>query len=132
MGDLQHAFSLDVPMVFSSALTFSADGERLTCNGFSLGETVHLGSFEFLADYFGGLSLFPRRSDSCTAFVGSTRSGPPSLRRAIKEDSTEEFLTASSGGGGSSLPSHRRLSAGALPALVIAHRGRRMLWPFSQ
>jgi hypothetical protein len=33
------------------------------CSGFSLGETVYLGSFEFITDYFGGLSLSPRRSD---------------------------------------------------------------------
>jgi hypothetical protein len=49
-------------MVPSSAITVSADGEHLTCGGFSLGETVHLGSFDFIADYFGGLNLSPRRA----------------------------------------------------------------------
>jgi hypothetical protein len=47
-----------------------------------------------------------------------TRSRPPSPWRAMIEDSTEEFHTASSGGGGSGLPSPRRLGAGASPALV--------------
>jgi hypothetical protein len=60
-GDLHCVFPLDVLMVPLSALAFSADGERLTCDDFSLSETVCLGSFEFIADYFSGLSLSPRR-----------------------------------------------------------------------
>jgi hypothetical protein len=44
-------------MVPSSTITVAADGERLTCGGFSLGVTVHLGNFEFIANYFSGLSL---------------------------------------------------------------------------
>jgi hypothetical protein len=56
-GDLQRAFPLDVLMVPSSAIDVMADGERLTCGGFSLGKTVRLENFEFNADYFGGLSL---------------------------------------------------------------------------
>jgi hypothetical protein len=55
--DLQRAFSLDVPMVPSSAITVAADGKHLTCGGFSLGETVRLGKFEFITDYFSSLSL---------------------------------------------------------------------------
>jgi hypothetical protein len=50
-------------MASSSVITLFADGERLTCGGFSLGETVQLGNFEFIVDYFGGLSLSPRRGD---------------------------------------------------------------------
>jgi hypothetical protein len=46
----------------------------LTCGGFSLGVTVRLGNFEFIANYFGGLSLSHRRGDSGTAFMGSTHS----------------------------------------------------------
>jgi hypothetical protein len=67
-------------MVLLSALAVAADGERLTCGGFSLGETVRLGSFEFIADDFGGFSLSPRRSNSVAAFMGLTRSGSPSPR----------------------------------------------------
>jgi hypothetical protein len=59
MGDLQGDFPLDVLMVPSSMITIAADGERLTCGGFSLGETIHLGNFELIADYFGSLSLSP-------------------------------------------------------------------------
>jgi hypothetical protein len=59
MGDLQHAFPLDVSVVPSLPIVVGADGEHLTCGGFSLGETVHLGNFEFITDYFGGLSLTP-------------------------------------------------------------------------
>jgi hypothetical protein len=42
MGDLQCAFPLDVMRVPSSVITVATDGECLTCDGFSLGETVHL------------------------------------------------------------------------------------------
>jgi hypothetical protein len=56
-GYLQRAFSLDVPMVSSSAIIVAANSEQLMCSGFSLGETVCLGNFEFIADYFSSLSL---------------------------------------------------------------------------
>ncbi len=35
-------------------------GERLTCGGFSLGKPIHLGNFQFIANYFDGLSFSPR------------------------------------------------------------------------
>jgi hypothetical protein len=79
-GDLQRIFPLDVLMVPSSAIAITADGERLSCGGFSLGETIRLGNFEFIADYFGGLSLSPKRGDSGTAFIDSNRSGVSTLR----------------------------------------------------
>jgi hypothetical protein len=67
-------------MVPSSVLTISVDGEHLTWSGFSLGKTIHLRGIEFIADYFGGLSLSPRRNDSGATFMGSTRIGPLSPR----------------------------------------------------
>jgi hypothetical protein len=100
-------------MVPSSVITVATDGECLTCGGFSLGEPVRLGNFEFTANYFGGLSLSPRRGDSGTTFMGSTRCGASTPWRAMIEDSAEEFLTASSGDGGSGLPSPRRHDMGA-------------------
>jgi hypothetical protein len=63
-GDLQHAFPLDVSIVHSSALDVFTDGESLTCGGFFLGETVHFGSLEFIADCFSSPSHSPRRNDS--------------------------------------------------------------------
>jgi hypothetical protein len=114
-------------MVPSSSLTFSTDGEHLMYNGFSHDETINLRSFEFITDYFSGLSLSPRWSDLGTTFMGLTHSGPPSPRQAMIEDSTEEFHTASSGGGGSGLPSLRRLRL--LPSQP--HCGRRTLRPSS-
>jgi hypothetical protein len=98
-GDLQRAFPQDIPMVPSSMITITTDGECLTCGGFSLDETIHLGSFEFIAYYFSGSSLSPRRGDSGDAFMGSTRSWKPSPWWAMIKDSTEEFLMASSGEG---------------------------------
>jgi hypothetical protein len=43
-GDLQRAFPLDIPMVPSSAITVTADGEHLMCGGFSQGELFALGA----------------------------------------------------------------------------------------
>jgi hypothetical protein len=52
-------FPLDVPMVHSSALAITTDGECLTCGGFSAGETIRFRSLEFNANCFDGLSLSP-------------------------------------------------------------------------
>jgi hypothetical protein len=81
-------------MVHSSVLTVSTDGERLTCNGFSLGETICFRSLEFIADYFG--------ADYFHGFILQQASN---LTRAMTEDSTEEFFTASSREWSSGLPS---------------------------
>jgi hypothetical protein len=107
-------------MVSSSMITIAADGEHMTCGGFSLSKIVRLVSFEFIANYFGGLSLSPRRGDSGATLMGSTHNGTPSPRRVMIEDSAEEFLTTSRGEGGSALPSPRRCDMGALPATVTA------------
>jgi hypothetical protein len=103
-GDLQRAFPLDIRTVPSSAINITTDGECLTCVGFSFGETVRLGSFEFIADNFGGLSFSPRRGDLSVTFMGSTHSGTPSPWWAMIEDSIEEFLTVSSNEGGLQSP----------------------------
>jgi hypothetical protein len=93
------------------------DGERLMCGGFSLSETIHFGSLEFIADCFSGLSLSPKGSNSGAIFVGTTRSGSPSLWSMI-ENSADEFYMASSGEGSFGLPVSRRHSTGALPAPI--------------
>jgi hypothetical protein len=51
-------------MIPSAMITVAADGERLMCGGFFIGETVRFGNFELIAEYFGDLSLSPRRGDS--------------------------------------------------------------------
>jgi hypothetical protein len=79
--EFQRAFPLDILMVHTSALAISTDGEHLTCGGLSLSKTVHLGSFEFIIDFFGGLSLSSRGNNSGTGFIGTTHNGPPSPRR---------------------------------------------------
>jgi hypothetical protein len=79
-GDLQHAFPLNIPMVLSSAITIATDGEHLTCGGFSLSETVHLENFEFITDYFDGLSLSCGRGNASPAFMSPTHSGASTLR----------------------------------------------------
>jgi membrane-bound lytic murein transglycosylase len=74
---LQRAFPLDIPMVPSSAIAI--DGECLTCGGFSLGETVRLGNFELITNYFDGLILSPIRGDTGAAFMGLARSRASTL-----------------------------------------------------
>jgi hypothetical protein len=115
---LQRDFSLDVMMVPSSVIVVTADGEYLTCGGFSLSKTIHLGNFEFITDYIGGLSLSPRRGDAGAAFVGSTHSGASTPRQAMTGDSAKEFLMAPSREGSFNLPSPRRRDMGASLAPV--------------
>jgi hypothetical protein len=99
---LRRAFPLYVPMVPSSAIAVTADGERLTCGGLSLSKTIHLGNFEFITDYFGSLRLSPMRGDAGTTFMGPPHSGASTPWRAMIEESIEElsigeFLMASNG-----------------------------------
>jgi hypothetical protein len=114
-------------MVPSSVLAASADGEHLTCGGFSLYETVCFGSLESITDCFSDLRLSPRRKNSGVAFMGSTRSGSPSPQRAMIDFSTEEFHMTSSGEGAPASP----LLEGVAPGLCLLpsqpHHGWRML-----
>jgi hypothetical protein len=66
---MQRATPLEVPMVASSSVAMTPDGEHLACIGLSLDEPVHLGNFEFIADYFSGLSLSPRRGNEGIIFM---------------------------------------------------------------
>jgi hypothetical protein len=118
-GDLQRAFPLNVLMILASAITVVADGECLTCSGFSLGKTVHLRNFEFIVDYFGGLSFSLRRGVEGATFMSSTRSRASTPRWAMTKESIEEFLTVSGREGSFDLPSTRRRSAGAPLALAV-------------
>jgi hypothetical protein len=74
--DLQRAFPLDILMVPSSALSIAADGERLSRGDFSLDETLCFGCLDFIADYFSGLGLSPRRDGSDVAAMVSNHSRP--------------------------------------------------------
>jgi hypothetical protein len=76
-------------MVPSSALSVTADGERLSCGGFFLGKTIRFGSLEFISDHFGGLSLSPMGDGSDAIVMGSARGGPPYPLRAMMGDSAE-------------------------------------------
>jgi hypothetical protein len=126
---LQRASPLDVLMVPSSAIVIAADDECLTCGGFTLGETVRVRNFDFITDYFSGLSLSHRRGDTGTTFMGTTHNRALIPWQTMIEDSAEELLMASSGEGSSGLPSPRRRSAGASLTLPQPHHGWRTLWP---
>jgi hypothetical protein len=101
----------------SSTLIVATDGECLTCGGFSVGQTIHFGSLEFIVDCFGGLRLSPKGSNSDAVFGGITHGGSLSLRAMI-EDSTEEFYFTSSGEGGFGLPFSRRHGTEAPPTPI--------------
>jgi hypothetical protein len=78
---------------------------------------VRLENFEFITDYFGSLSLSPKRDDEGTAFVGSTCHGASTPQRAMIKDSTEEFLIVSSGEGSfDHLSPRRNMGASLAPA----------------
>jgi hypothetical protein len=128
-GDLLRVFPLNTPMVPSSVITVTANGERLTCGGFPLGKTIRLESFEFIIDNFSILILSPRRGDSGVTFMGSTRSGTPPPWRAMIEDFAKKFLMVSSMEGALVSP----LPAGAARGLYLLpsqpHNGQRMLCP---
>jgi hypothetical protein len=115
---LQRVFPLNVLIVHSSMLVVATDGERMTCGGFSLSETVYFGSLEFIVDCFNSLSISPKGSNSGTIFVGTTRSGSPSLRATI-EDSNNEFYMAPSREGSSGVPASQRHSMGPPLAPIV-------------
>jgi hypothetical protein len=125
---LHRAFPLDVPMVLSSALTVTADGERLSCGGFSLGETICFGSLKFIIDLFGGLSLSSLGDGSDAIVMGSTSGRPPSPLWATMGDSTEEFhMTLDGEGPTSSLLGGT--TRGLDPPPPQPYHGRRALRP---
>jgi hypothetical protein len=109
----------EVLVVPSSSIIIATDGECLACGGFSLGKPVRLGNFEFIANYFGSLSLSPRRGNGGAVIVGSTHSRASTPQRAMIKDSPEEFLTASSGEGSfGPLPPLQQCSMGGPLALT--------------
>jgi hypothetical protein len=117
-------------MVPSFVITVPAYNKHLTCGSFFLGETIPLGSFEFIIDYFSGLSLSPRRGDSGAVFMGSTHSGtPPPLWQAMIEDSTEAFLMASRGEGALASPLPGFAARRLCPLPSQPHHGQRTLHP---
>jgi hypothetical protein len=79
-------------MVSSSVIIITTNSECLTYGGFSLGETVSLGNFEFITDYIGVLSLSPRRGDAGVIRLNSQWGTYPStghdrgLHRGVPHD----------------------------------------------
>jgi hypothetical protein len=123
-GDLHRAFPLDILVVPSSALTVAANGELLSCGGFSLSKTIHFGSLEFIAHHFGGLSLSPLGDGSGIVVMGPAHGGPPLTSQTMVGDSTEGFPMAPNGEWRTDLPSPRRHVMEAPPASTTT-----ILWP---
>jgi hypothetical protein len=99
-------------------LDVTTDGEHLTCGGFSLGETIHYGRLELLADYFSSLSISPMGNDSGVIFMGTASSSSMSLC-TILENSANEFYTTPSREGSSGLHISQRHNMGTPPILVV-------------
>jgi hypothetical protein len=74
-------------MVHSSTLDITNDEEHVMCGGFSLSETIHFGSLEFVIGGFGVLILSPRGGggDLGAIFMGTTHSWSPSLQAMIED-----------------------------------------------
>jgi hypothetical protein len=106
-------FLYEVLTVPSSSITVVSDGEYVTCGGFSPSEPISLHNIDFITDYFGGLSLSPRRGNDSAVFMGSTHGGASTPQRATIKDSHEEFLTVSSGEASFGYLSPRPRSTGA-------------------
>jgi hypothetical protein len=111
-------------MVPSSALVVAADGERLSCDVFSLSKTIHFGSFEFIAERFSGLSLSPMGDSLGAAIMGSTHGETPSPLSTMIGNSIEEFHMALDGEGRIDLPTSRRNGTRASTAPATT-----MVWP---
>jgi hypothetical protein len=97
-------FPPDVPMVPSSVFIAATGSEHLSCDGFSLGETISFGNLEFIADLFGGLSLSPLRDGSGVIIMGPTHCEPQLLQHTMTGDPTEGFPTTPNGEGRIDLP----------------------------
>jgi hypothetical protein len=95
--DLQCAFALDVPMVYSPKLTFIANCNNPIGVGLAPGESICFGSLEFTADRFGCPSLSPKGDDSGTVFIGMMHNGSPSLYTILEESSDEGGTTLGKG-----------------------------------
>jgi hypothetical protein len=102
-------------MVPSLALTIAADGKRLSCGGFFLGESIHFGSLEFITDRFGGLSLSRLGDGSCVIIMGPAHGGPPLQSWTMVGLPPRGFLWAPDGEGRTDLPSPRRHGIEAPP-----------------
>jgi hypothetical protein len=104
-------------MVPSLKLAVITDGEHLTDVGFTHGKTIHFGSPEFIADYFGKLSLSDEGKVPDVVFMEMTHNGSPSLH-TILEESANEGDTTSSGGGSSGFSISRGCNM-ATPSTLI-------------
>jgi hypothetical protein len=107
-GDLQCSFHLHILMAPSSSIIVTVNGEHQMCGGFSLGETIHFGSLEFIFDYLSGLRLSPVGDGSDAVTMGSAHGRPVSPWWTMMGDSAEEFPMAPVGEGMTNLPSPRR------------------------
>jgi hypothetical protein len=72
-------------MVQSPKLIIITNNKHQTGVSFTLSETIHFGSLEFIIDHFGRLSLSAEGNDSVIIFMGMTHSGSVSLHTILEE-----------------------------------------------
>jgi hypothetical protein len=76
-------------IVYSSKLSFVANGNNSIDFSLALGETICFSSLEFTADYFKRLSLSPEEDNSGAIFIGMVHSGSPSFTPLLRTPLTK-------------------------------------------
>jgi hypothetical protein len=116
-------------MVPSSAIAITVHGKHLAYGGFSLSEAVCHGNYEFITDYFSGLSLSPRRGNEgaflwAQFIVGRLPHSGPRSRAPPRSSLLQPARKEAS----ATLPSNSAARGPCLPPLQPQH-GRRTLQP---
>jgi hypothetical protein len=73
-------FPPNVLMVLSSVFVATIGGEHLSCDDFSISQTIRFGNLEFIGDRFGSLSLSPLGDGLGIIVMGLTYDGPLHLQ----------------------------------------------------
>jgi hypothetical protein len=118
-----------IPKVPSSAFVATTGDERLSCDGFSLGETIRFGSLELITDRFSRLSLSPLGMAQEPLLWVPLAAGQSGSWWEIPLRGSPQLRV---GKGGSTSPSQGDTTRRLLQCQPRPYRGRRALWLIKQ